>query len=300
MSELALVITLFLLVVLSVWHAWVKGASFEDDVSNVAVWVLSMSVGGIMLVVITPLYHWIYFQRIWLELPSSIATYALAVLAYDFLYYWFHRASHRYRLLWSVHSVHHQSKRLVPSLGVRSSVFDFAVIWIILGAMFWLGFSSDMIVFSVATHGLYQLFLHNEWNIRFGIFEWILNTPSHHRLHHATNPEYIDKNFGSVFIVWDRFFGTFAEQQSNPKIGILGMNAWKSPLKSNLLPWFTVLAKEGEDKLSLVGMILISVAIVVSLLALLMQWSIEIATLILLVALLASDIISIKKHKAES
>ena len=236
--------TLLSLLALSIAHLWSRGLSVEEDASNLSVWVLNLSFGAIALGIMTPVYHWFFYQRLWPELPSSVGSYLLAVVCYDFLYYWFHRASHSMRLLWNVHSVHHQTKRLVPTLGVRSSVFDFAVLWIILAFMFWLGFSSEMIIFTLALHGLYQVFLHNEWQINLGPLEWLLNTPVHHRLHHAVNPEYLDKNFGSILIVWDRMFGTFARKSSPEEIGIIGMNAWHSPIKSNLLPWFEFLFKK--------------------------------------------------------
>jgi len=185
----------------------------------------------------TPLYHWFFYQRQWGAIPDEYWAYGLGIFCYDFLYYWYHRASHHWLLLWNIHSVHHQAKRLTPSLGIRSSALDFAALWMILGLMFWLGFSSQMIIFTLAVHGFYQLFLHNEWNINLGSLEWLLNTPNHHRLHHAINTEYLDKNFGSILIIWDRIFGTFAEKSVEPEIGIIGVNEWNSPIKSNIFPW---------------------------------------------------------------
>jgi len=224
-------------VLLTVLHSRTSGQSLQHDSANVGAWALNLSLGALTLVVTTPVYHWIFYQRLWPELPDSYFIYGVAVLCYDFLYYWFHRASHRFWVLWNVHSVHHQATRLVPSLGMRSSAFDFAVLWLILGLMFWVGFSSQMIIFTLAVHGFYQIFLHNEWKINLGSLEWILNTPNHHRLHHAINPEYLDKNFGSILIIWDRIFGTFAEKSTEPEIGIVGANHWSSPLRSNLIPW---------------------------------------------------------------
>lgn len=229
--------SIVLLIVLSLIHAIHKGVDAAVESSNLGVWGLNLALGGVALIWMTPLYYGFYNLRIWPSLSDSWQFLALSVLVYDFLYYWFHRVSHRFRLLWNVHSVHHQTLRLTPSLGLRSSAFDFAVIWVILGLMFWLGFSSQMIVFSVATHGTYQLLLHNEWRIKFGLLEAIFNTPSHHRLHHAVNAEYLDKNFGSILIIWDRIFGTFTREGQAPKIGILGTNSWNNPIYSNLFPW---------------------------------------------------------------
>lgn len=234
---------------LSVGHFYSRGLSINDDISNLSVWVLNLSFGAIALGVMTPLYHWFFYQRIWPGLEDTAYNYLLAIVCYDFLYYWFHRASHRWRILWNIHSVHHQARRLTPTLGVRSSVFDFAAIWLILGFMYWLGFSSEMIITTLAFHGMYQIFLHNDWRINLGPLESLLNTPAHHRLHHAVNPEYLDKNFGSVFIVWDRIFGTFVRKSSPEKIGVLGLNAWHSPIKSNLLPWVEFLLNRQPEEI---------------------------------------------------
>lgn len=225
------------MLLLSLIHARTRVLEYSSDTSNLSAWALNLAVAGVAIVWVTPLYHWFFYQRQWQGLPDVWWSYLLAVFCYDFLYYWFHRISHSLRLFWNVHSVHHQAKRLTPSLGLRSSAFDFAVIWLITGPLLWLGFGTEMLIFSVAVHGLYQIILHNEWKINFGTLEWILNTPSHHRLHHAINPEYLDKNFGSIFIIWDRIFGTFAEESVEPEIGIIGVNEWSSPLKSNIFPW---------------------------------------------------------------
>jgi hypothetical protein len=191
----------------------------------------------------TPLYQWFYYQRLWEPLPDNSAVWFCSVLIYDFLYYWFHRLSHRLRILWNVHSVHHQAERLIPSLGLRSSAFDFTVYWLLLAPLLWLGFSSEALVFTMAVHGGYQLFLHNETGYRGGILGDFLNVPSHHKVHHSINSEYLDKNFGSILIVWDRLFGTYVDGASEniktnpPKIGVLGSYSILNPLVSNLLPW---------------------------------------------------------------
>ena len=222
---------------LSLLHMRTRGADISADAGNLGAWSLNLAVAGVAVVWMTPVYHWFFYQRVWQPLPDVWWAYVLAVVCYDFLYYWFHRASHTLRPLWNVHSVHHQATRLVPSLGLRSSVFDFAVLWLIAGPLFWLGFGTEMLIFSVAIHGLYQVFLHNEWDIRLGSLGWILNTPAHHRLHHATNPQYLDKNFGSILIIWDRLFGTFVQETEKPEIGIIGRNSPGDPLTANLHPW---------------------------------------------------------------
>lgn len=199
---------------------------------------MNVVVAAQALILVTPLYHWAYSNQIYSFQQGSWAVYILAVLVYDFFYYFFHRVSHKISVLWAVHSVHHQTHSLIPSLGLRSSLFDFAVIWLITIPMVLMGFGSEYLITALFAHGLYQLFLHNQWSISLGPLEWLFNSPNHHALHHATNKPYIDKNFGSILIVWDRLFGTFVSRTEAPKIGIHGMNFSHEPLLTNIAPFF--------------------------------------------------------------
>lgn len=219
---------------------------WSDDVGNLGCWALNLSLAAVAVSWVTPLYHVFFNARIWAPLPDTLISFIAAVIAYDFLYYWFHRGSHALKLLWNIHSVHHQAQRLTPSLGLRSSAFDFAAIWLILGPMLWLGFSSQHIIAALGIHALYQVLLHNEFRRRLGLLEYVLNTPNHHRLHHAINPRYIDKNFGSILIVWDRLFGTFVSQSEKPVIGVSGPCYVSDPLRSNLAPWLYTEAEQTQ------------------------------------------------------
>ena len=134
------------------------------------------------------------------------------IVAQDFCFYWLHRADHRVRWLWATHAVHHSSNaynfsaayRLGWTSGLSGGALFFA-------PLVWAGFPLQAVLGAVSLNLLYQFWLHTELVPRLGALEWILNTPRHHRLHHASNPEYIDKNFGGVLIVFDRCFGTFAD-----------------------------------------------------------------------------------------
>ena len=141
----------------------------------------------------------------------------LALLfALEFFYYWMHRADHRVQWLWATHAVHHSTNaynlsaayRLGWTSGISGSFLFFA-------PLVWIGFPVQTVLAAAALNLLYQFWLHTELVPRLGPLEWVFNTPAHHRIHHARNPEYIDKNFGGVLIVFDRLFGTFASQKSN-------------------------------------------------------------------------------------
>jgi sterol desaturase/sphingolipid hydroxylase (fatty acid hydroxylase superfamily) len=193
----------------------------RDTAINLAMAVggLAMSVVGlaISLVVSTELYR----HRIF-ELEQGLGTWLLLLAAEDLCYYWFHRVSHRVPLFWAAHEAHHSSRRYNLSTALRLS-------WTtpLTGLPFWcvlplLGFHPAWIV---AVHGFsrgYQFLLHTQLIGRLGPLEWVLNTPSHHRVHHGCDPEYLDKNLGGIFIVWDRMFGTFAEERRKPVYGLVG------------------------------------------------------------------------------
>jgi sterol desaturase/sphingolipid hydroxylase (fatty acid hydroxylase superfamily) len=135
----------------------------------------------------------------------------------DFAYYWFHRSAHRVRWFWASHVVHHSSQHynLTTALrqtwtGVISLSFVFRL------PLFWIGFPPEMIFFCVGLNLIYQYWIHTEAVDRCPAwFEAIFNTPSHHRVHHATNPRYLDANYAGVFIIWDKLFGSFVPERAD-------------------------------------------------------------------------------------
>lgn len=204
------------------WEAWYwrnKRAvySLRDTISNAALAASHQVADGIAWAVVIGLFFWLYQFRLF-EIPLTWWTVLLLFIGQDFLYYWFHRASHRIRWLWASHVVHHSSERLNLSTAFRQSLtYPVSGMWV-----FWLplaivGFHPKHVVLVVAINLTYQFFIHTEAVRRLGWLERVLNTPSHHRVHHGRNPEYIDRNFGGVLIVWDKLFGTFTpEDDANP------------------------------------------------------------------------------------
>ena len=147
---------------------------------------------------------------------------ALIFFADDFTYYWFHRVSHESRLFWASHVVHHSSQHYNLSTALRQT-------WTgsFMGFVFWLwlpivGFPPAMIMTIGAISLLYQFWIHTELIRTMGPFERILNTPSHHRVHHGSNPKYIDRNHAGTLIVWDKLFGTFEPEdpEDAPRFGL--------------------------------------------------------------------------------
>lgn len=161
-----------------------------------------------------PLVRWAAQHRL-ATIPLGTAGSILVLfLGQEFCYYWFHRCSHRIRFFWAHHAVHHSTNGFNLSAAYR---FGWAGRWIGTGIFFvpliWLGFPPRAVFVALNLSLLYQFWIHTDWVPRLGPLEWVLNTPSHHRVHHAANPEYLDKNYGGVLIVFDRLFGTFAPEQ---------------------------------------------------------------------------------------
>lgn len=159
-----------------------------------------------------------------------------AFVAVDFLYYWWHRASHRVNLLWAAHGVHHQSEDYNLAVALRQSILTaFTAVPFYLPLAI-LGVPPVVFFLCSALNTLYQFWIHTRLVGKLGPLEWVWNTPSHHRVHHGINPQYIDKNHAGVFIVWDRIFGTFEEEKEEPEYGTVQPFASADPLWANVEP----------------------------------------------------------------
>jgi sterol desaturase/sphingolipid hydroxylase (fatty acid hydroxylase superfamily) len=162
----------------------------------------------------------------------------VAFVAYDFCYYWKHRYGHEWRIMWASHVAHHQSEEFNLSTALRQTGTDY------IGFVFYIplylaGVPAPAIITVGSLNLIYQFWVHTEHIRRLGPLEWLLVTPSNHRVHHARNPEYLDRNYGGVFIVWDRLFGTFKDEQpDNPCVyGITkGLASW-NPIWANFHFW---------------------------------------------------------------
>ena len=174
----------------------------------------------------------------------------------DFAYYWAHRMSHEINLFWGGHVVHHQSEEYNLSVALRQSSFQ--IVWTFAFSLpiALLGFKTEHFIYVSALNTLYQFWIHTETINKMGWFEYIFNTPSHHRVHHGRNPKYIDKNHGGTLIIWDRLFGTFQKEEEAVVYGITKpLKTW-NPLRAQLDFWkdlFTDLSKTKRfsDKLKL-------------------------------------------------
>lgn len=167
---------------------------------------------------------------------SGAAVWVLAFFGVDFAYYWWHRLSHQVNLLWAAHVVHHQSEDYNLAVALRQSILTtFTAVPFYLPLAF-LGVPPLVFSSMYAISTLYQFWIHTELVGKLGWLEEWLNTPSHHRVHHAINPQYLDKNHGAILIVWDRLFGTFAREVEAPVYGVVKPFGSYNPIWAQIQP----------------------------------------------------------------
>jgi alkylglycerol monooxygenase len=147
------------------------------------------------------------------KINAGVITWIALFLLTDLVWYWYHRLAHEINLFWAAHVVHHQSEDFNYTVSARITVFQ-----AVIRGLFWcvlplLGFPALMVTALLLVHGLYPFFIHTQAMGKWVIFEKFMVTPTHHGIHHASNPEYLDKNYGDVLIIWDKLFGTFAKER---------------------------------------------------------------------------------------
>ncbi len=247
------------LVLFEKWWGWRKGnntvrtndmlSSLSSGMTNVTKDVLGLSV-----VVIS--YGWLLDRVAVVHVPSGWITYAVAFIALDFAGYWVHRIAHEYNLFWNNHIVHHSSEEFNLACALRQSISSILKIFAIflLPAAF-LGVPQEVIAIVAPLHLFAQFWYHTQHIERMGFLEKIIVTPSHHRVHHAINTEYLDKNYGQIFIFWDKLFGTYQEEMPTvPAVyGVTRPVQTWNPIKINFMHLWLLIkdawrAERLEDK----------------------------------------------------
>jgi sterol desaturase/sphingolipid hydroxylase (fatty acid hydroxylase superfamily) len=191
------------------------------------------------------LFFWLYERRLF-EIGSGAPAWVLLFFVEDFTYYWWHRASHEVRFLWAAHVNHHSSQRYNLSTALRQS-------WTtpLTGLLFYwplplLGFHPAMLAVVTSVSLLYQFWLHTERIGRLGPLERVLNTPSHHRVHHGSNLKYLDRNHGGILIVWDRLFGSFEPEVEPVRYGLTRNIETHDPLRIAFHEWVALFRDLGR------------------------------------------------------
>ncbi|WP_116798453.1 sterol desaturase family protein [Flavobacterium sp. 103] len=166
------------------------------------------------------IFSWLHTNFSIFSIESSATTWILLFLATDLVWYWYHRLGHTVNLFWATHIVHHQSDDFNYTAAARITVFQ-----AVARGLFWcvlpiIGFKAEMITVLLLIHGTYPFFTHTQLVGKLGWLEYIIVTPSHHRVHHSSNPEYLDKNYGDMLIIWDKIFGTYVEETNESQYGL--------------------------------------------------------------------------------
>lgn len=229
---------------------------FKDSVSNLTAGIYMQVFAVFITVGLVSVYAWVYknfgiFQISNTSVWGWIACYVLA----DFFYYWYHRFGHEINVFWASHVAHHQSEDYNYTVALRQGVFQnlFSLPFYLPLAV--IGFSPLMFVLCIQINFAYQFWIHTRLIGKLGILEYVLNTPSQHRVHHARNPKYIDKNYAGTFSIWDRILGTFIEEEDEPIYGIVKpLQTW-SPVHAQIHHFEDLLAiswrtKRWRDKIA--------------------------------------------------
>ncbi len=228
-----------LLVLFEKWYGWKKGfqtvrnldmiSSLSSGITNVTKDVLGLSISIIG-------YGWLERHLAIVHVSDGFLTYFIAFMALDFSGYWVHRIAHEYNFFWNNHIIHHSSEDFNLACALRQSisvVFKIFAFFLIPAAL--LGVPEKVIAIVAPLHLFAQFWYHTQHIKKMGFLEKIIVTPSHHRVHHAINPEYLDKNYGQIFIFWDKLFGTYQEELADvpPVYGITRpVHTW-NPIKIN-------------------------------------------------------------------
>lgn len=218
----------------------------NDSISNLSQGIGSQLV-GIFLKTIT-FFGYLYIYEHWRlnTFPNTVWTWLVLFIGVDFFYYWFHRKSHQINALWAAHIVHHQSEEYNLTVALRQSWFQSGFAWFFYLPLAFAGFEPIMFLTVSAFNTIYQFWIHTRTIGKLGPLEWFLNTPSHHRVHHGSNPKYIDKNHAGTLIIWDRMFGTFQVEEDEVIYGVTKpLDSW-NPVWANFHYWADLYSSSGS------------------------------------------------------
>ncbi|SQH77947.1 Sterol desaturase [Shewanella benthica] len=200
---------------------------------------------------IAKLYLMFFAWRLF-DIEMNSINFVLLMIAQDFCYYWFHRGSHRIRWMWAAHVAHHSSESMNFSTAFRQSLmYPLAGMWVFWLPLVVVGFDPKWVVFVVLLNLGLQFFVHTQAVKTLGPIEWIFNTPSHHRVHHGRNPQYIDKNYAGVLIIWDRMFGTYVKEEETVEYGITKPINSFNPLIVTFSEWRSMFSEAFSPGLTL-------------------------------------------------
>lgn len=218
----------------------------RDSLANILLGLLYTLFAVFFTIFIYYIYEFLYQYRIF-NLELSVWSILALVILDDLIDYVAHRLQHENRFFWASHETHHSSEYYNFTTGIRLSIASPLVIWPFWTILPLLGFKTSWIMLVGALGYIYGILVHTQTIKTLGFLEKILVTPSHHRVHHGKNDEYVNRNYGVVFIFWDRFFKTFTPENAPVEYGTLHIEKSKSPLKLTINPWINYFRRKDHD-----------------------------------------------------
>ncbi|HEX9853446.1 MAG TPA: sterol desaturase family protein, partial [Woeseiaceae bacterium] len=270
MDLIAIAVPFFLLaLLLELVIDRVKGTGYyraADAINSLSAGTLSTTFGYFTKIV--PTVIWAYaFQEFalfdmplaWFDTsPTGLLLWLVAMVAWDFCYYWSHRCGHEISILWASHAVHHQSEDYNLSTALRQTSTGFLFNWVFYLPLFLVGFPPEVLITVNALNLIYQFWVHTQLIGKLGFLDRIFVTPSNHRVHHAQNARYIDRNYGGILVLWDRMFGSFQEELDDDPVvfGVRKPLASWNPFWANLQVyaylWFDAMrTRRWRDKIGI-------------------------------------------------
>jgi sterol desaturase/sphingolipid hydroxylase (fatty acid hydroxylase superfamily) len=246
------VVTVIIEIILTV-KVKLEDYEFKDARTSILMGLGNVFIGlftkGFILAIFLFLYQYRFFT-----IPFAWWSWVILLFAEDFCYYWFHRISHESRVFWASHVVHHSSQKYNLSTALRqtwSGSFYTFIFWL---PLIIIGFHPVMVLVQISISLIYQYWIHTELiNKMPKWFEAVFNTPSHHRVHHATNAQYLDRNHAGIFIIWDKLFGTFEAEIEKPVYGLVTNIETYNPIKVAFIEWVNMFKDFYHSKTSLIN-----------------------------------------------
>ncbi|GIV35160.1 MAG: sterol desaturase [Chitinophagales bacterium] len=220
---------------------------FNDAITDLNIGVGNQVIGLFVKIIILGAYYYIYEHWALFQIKTSVWSWLGCLILFDFIFYWAHRWGHEVNIFWGAHVVHHSSEDFNLAVALRQPWFHNLIAFFLFLPIPILGFEPVVFLSAAAFHTLYQFWIHTKaigklwWPI-----EYLFNTPSHHRVHHAVDPKYIDKNHAGFLMIWDRMFGTFKEEEEEPTYGITTqLHSW-NPVWANIHYYVEMIRKARQ------------------------------------------------------
>jgi len=204
---------------------------FDSSIANMSIGLAERLLNLFLVASFYGIFQYLYEHHAFWGIPNTAWVWAILILTTDLIWYWYHRLGHEINLFWAAHIVHHQSEEFNYTVSARITVLQAIVRNIFWSILPLAGFHPNMVMTTLLVHGAYSFFTHTQLIGRLGWLEHIFITPSHHRVHHASNENYLNKNYGDLFVFWDKLFGTFQKEEEEPVYGLT------HPLRSYSFMW---------------------------------------------------------------